>query len=141
VKRPVYNVDSNVTIPPGKAPQTTGASKTGAPGQYQVNRPAYNTDNVRLTRNILRGKVRSGDTGNLEGGVRVILSSRTNAFTDRVVTTDATGHYAVRLPDGDWTVNVVMPSGRAYAVSQLTISGGEIIDDLGRNVPSLTITR
>ncbi len=73
-----------------------------------------------------KGKVRSGDTGNLEPGVQVILSSRTNVYTDRVVTTDSTGHYSVRLPDGDWTVKVVMPSGRAYEVSQLTVSGREI---------------
>jgi hypothetical protein len=34
-----------------------------------------------------------------------------------------------------------MPSGRVYAVSQITISGGTITDSHGRDVPSLTITR
>jgi hypothetical protein len=71
----------------------------------------------------------------------VIVSSRTGNYVDRVSTTDAVGHYALRLPDGDWTVKVTMPSGRVYAVSQITISGGQITDSYGRDIPSLTITR
>ena len=55
--------------------------------------------------------------------------------------TDAFGHYAVRLPDGDWTVQVAMPSGRVYPVSQITISGGQITDNYGRDIPSLIISR
>jgi hypothetical protein len=47
----------------------------------------------------------------------------------------------LKLPDGDWTVKVAMPSGRVYAVSQITISGGQITDDVGRDIPSLIITR
>jgi hypothetical protein len=34
-----------------------------------------------------------------------------------------------------------MPSGRVYAVSQLRVSNGQIIDSLGRRIPSLEITR
>ena len=83
----------------------------------------------------------SGDTGSLEEGVQVIVSSQTNAFRDRTTTTNTNGRYSLRVPDGDWTVSVVMPTGRAYPVSRITISGGEIVDDLGRDVPSLTITR
>ncbi|MHC5538644.1 carboxypeptidase-like regulatory domain-containing protein, partial [Singulisphaera rosea] len=104
--------------------------------QKPVYRPA-----VRVTRHILEGKVVNSDDNAAEEGVRVILSNRGGAFADRVTMTDAYGRYAVRVPDGDWTVKVTMPSGRVYAVSELTISGGEITDDLGRNVPSLTITR
>jgi hypothetical protein len=71
----------------------------------------------------------------------VTVTSRTNAFEDRVQSTDAAGRFAVRLPDGDWTVKVAMPSGRVYAVSQITVSGGAVADDLGRDIPSLVITR
>ena len=38
-------------------------------------------------------------------------------------------------------IRVSMPSGRSYDVSQITVSGGQITDDLARQVPSLTITR
>jgi len=92
-------------------------------------------------RNILEGKVLSSDTREAEEGVRVIVSSRPGNFVDRVATTDAFGHYAVRLPDGDWTVKVAMPSGRVYPVSQITISGGQITDSYGQDIPSLIITR
>jgi hypothetical protein len=34
-----------------------------------------------------------------------------------------------------------MPSGRVYAVSQITVSNGLITDDIGRDIPSLIITR
>jgi hypothetical protein len=91
--------------------------------------------------NILEGKVVSSETREAEENVRIILSSRTGAFTDKVALTNAYGRYAVRLPDGDWTVKVAMPSGRVYAVSEITISGGQIVDNLGREIPSLTITR
>jgi len=106
-----------------------------------VQRPANYLPVTRLSRNVLQGRVVSGDTGTTEEGVQLVVSSRTNAFTDRVANTDAFGRYAIKVPDGDWTVNVVMPSGRMYPVSQITVSGGQITDDLGRNVPSLTITR
>ncbi|HMA47786.1 MAG TPA: hypothetical protein VKP11_11430 [Frankiaceae bacterium] len=92
-------------------------------------------------RNILEGKVVSSETRGAEEGVRVIISSRTGAFEDRAATTDASGHYAVHVPDGDWAVKVQMPSGRVYEVSRLTISDGLFTDSLGRNVPTLTITR
>jgi Carboxypeptidase regulatory-like domain len=90
--------------------------------------------------NVLEGRV-VADAGSPEAGVLVTVENALGTFTDRVATTDALGHYAVRLPDGDWTVKVTMPSGRSYAVSRLTVSGGQISDDLGRDVPSLTITR
>ena len=70
-----------------------------------------------------------------------MLSNRTRTFDDRMAMTDAFGRFAVRVPDGDWTVKVTMPSGRVYSVSEITVSNGLISDPEGRDVPSLTITR
>ena len=95
----------------------------------------------RASRNILEGKVVSGEGGQPEENVRVTVSNRAGAFVDRTVTTDAYGRYAIRVPDGDWTVKVTMPSGRVYDVYQLTVSGDQITDDRGEAVASLTITR
>jgi DNA-binding cell septation regulator SpoVG len=92
-------------------------------------------------RNVLFGRVKTRDTNEPEEGVRVTISNRTNAYADRVALTDAFGRFAVKVPDGDWTVNVTMPSGRAYSVSQITVSNGLISDDIGRDIPSLVITR
>ena len=39
-------------------------------------------------------------------------------------TTDAFGRFAIRLANGDWSVNVSMPSGRVYEVSQIRSPGG-----------------
>jgi hypothetical protein len=97
----------------------------------------------RTARNLnwLEGKVVALENGRPEEGVRITLSSKRSGFGDVVVLTDASGRYGVRLPDGDWTVKVTMPSGRVYAVSELVVSEGQINDDLGRPIPSLTITR
>jgi hypothetical protein len=159
-----------VTPPPPKpnAPGGQGASPSGAakppvaPGDEPVQIPLPNeAETVRrdslkpvgatrppVTRtarrgalNVLEGKVLSADTRTPEEGVRITLSNRLGTFADRVIQSDAYGRYAVRLPDGDWTVNVTMPSGRSYAVSQLIISNGQIVDDQGRDVPSLVISR
>ena len=92
-------------------------------------------------RNVLFGRVKSRDTNDPEDGVRVTLASRMNAYQDRVTLTDAFGRFAVKVPDGDWTVNVTMPSGRSYPVSDITVSNGLITDENGRDIPSLVITR
>jgi len=106
-------------------------------------KPVYNTSRtVRSeSRNVLFGRVRERETSEPEEGVRVLLSNRTNTFSDRIAMTDAFGRFAVKVPDGDWIVKVTMPSGRVYSVSEITVSNGQIIDDQGRDVPSLTITR
>ncbi len=83
----------------------------------------------------------SSDRGRAEENVRVTVSNRSGAFVDRTDTTDAFGRYAIRVPDGDWTIRVTMPSGRVYDVYQLTVSGDQITDDRGEAVASLTITR
>ena len=109
----------------------------------QAHKPVEGSTSGRLVRvsNILEGRVVSSETSEAEEGVRIIVSNRPGNFEDRVTTTDAYGRYAVRLPDGDWTVRVAMPSGRVYSVSQITITGGQIVDNYGRGIPSLTITR
>jgi hypothetical protein len=91
--------------------------------------------------NVLEGRVVSSESGQSEEEVRIRFTSKNRSAPDRQVTTDAYGRYAVRLPDGEWTVNVAMPNGRSFPVSQLLVSGGQITDDAGRSVPSLTITR
>jgi hypothetical protein len=95
----------------------------------------------RPPRNIIEGKVVSGDGGRPEENVLVTVSNRAGAFVDRTDNTDAYGRYAIRVPDGDWTVKVTMPSGRVYDVYRLTVSGDQITDDRGEAVASLTITR
>jgi hypothetical protein len=103
-------------------------------------KPVLGTQTVS-PRNLLKGRVRSSKGGDAVEGVEIIVSSQTNAFKDRVVFSNEVGRFSVALPDGDWTVKVAMPSGRVYPVSQITVSNGHINDDLGRNVPSLIITR
>jgi hypothetical protein len=128
---------------PTAPPNVGGAPEPGGTTYRQARKPVTPSTGLPRLRpsNILEGKVVSGETREGEENVRIILSNRAGSFTDRVATTDAYGHYAVRLPDGDWTVKVAMPSGRVYPVSDISISGGQIVDSLGRPIPSLTITR
>ena len=127
--------DDALTLPPEKPEENI---------RRQSQKPVLSSPSLppaRVSRNILAGKVVSGESGQPEEGVTVTVSSRARAFVDRIATTDALGRYAFRLPDGDWTVKVTMPSGKVYAVSKITVSGGQITDDLGQKVPTLTITR
>jgi hypothetical protein len=127
--------------PPGEAdtvrrqsqkPVLSAISRSPQPYQHAMTRG-------RLT--ALQGKVVSGDGNAPEDGVQITLSNRVGTFTDRVVTTDSQGRYGVWLPEGDWTVKVSTRSGRVFVVSQLTVTAGQITDDQGRDIPSLTITR
>ena len=92
-------------------------------------------------RNVLFGRVKARDTSEPEEGVRVSISNRQDTSERREALTDAFGRFAIRVPDGDWTVSVTMPSGRVYSVSQIIVSNGQITDEIGRDVPSLVITR
>jgi hypothetical protein len=93
-------------------------------------------------RNVLFGKVESSAAGQPEEEVRIIVTSRSNRAVRHEGMSDAYGRFAIKLTEGDWTVNVTMPSGRVYPVSQITVTGGRILDEReGREVPSLIITR
>jgi hypothetical protein len=126
-----------------RAPGSDETSGSGSVGRRVVQKPPLATlrDVRSQYRNVLFGRVKTRDTNEPEEGVRVTISNRRNAYADRVALTDAFGRFAVKVPDGDWTVNVTMPSGRAYSVSQITVSNGLISDDIGRDIPSLVITR
>ena len=125
------------------APGSGETSGAGSGGRRVVQKPVLpvSRDVRSQYRNVLFGRVKTRDTNEPEEGVRVTISNRTNAYADRVALTDAFGRFAVKVPDGEWTVNVTMPSGRAYSVSQITVSNGLISDDIGRDIPSLVITR
>jgi hypothetical protein len=124
------------------APEKDAASK--APGTVRRDnlKPVLPTRTIRSEyRNVLVGIVRARGTDEPEDSVQVTVSSRTNPDVEKVALTNAFGKFAVRVPDGDWTVKVAMPSGRVYPVRQITVSSGMIFDDAGRDVPSLIITR
>src|SRR5207237_958564 len=107
-----------------------------------VQRPSYSPRTLQLDRrNVLFGQVQSSDVGDPEQDVRVTVTSRSDPTFSRVALTNAFGWFALRLADGEWTVNVTMPSGRIYPVSQVSVSNGQVTDTQGRKVPSLIITR
>ncbi|MGP0067443.1 MAG: hypothetical protein ACLQGP_28090 [Isosphaeraceae bacterium] len=117
---------------------------TNPPGEfrYQARRPAYSTRLLRTdTRNVLLGVVQSRSGGQPEEGVRIRVTNGEDQSRDKSTLTDAFGRFAMHLTDGDWTVHVTMPSGRIYPVSEIRVTNGEIVDSLGRRVPSLEITR
>ncbi|HZW33860.1 MAG TPA: hypothetical protein VFF52_24270 [Isosphaeraceae bacterium] len=115
---------------------------TTAETRREVQRPANLSRSIRAPiRNVLTGFVQSSASGEREEGVRLTLTNPADRNLNKVTSTDAFGRFAVSLADGDWTVNVTMPSGRVYAVSQLRVSNGQITDSRGRRIPSLEITR
>jgi hypothetical protein len=127
--------------------RTLPLEPSDAPGtvRSESRRPAFPSRTLRTDlRNVLRGSVVSQDSGEPLEGVRLAFSSRTNTMVDRVTLSDAFGHFAIRLPDGDWTVKVTMPSGRAsvpMGVRYVTASNGKVTDEQGVEIPSLLIER
>ncbi len=116
----------------------------GPPGEArrQSLRPVFPVRPLRAdTRNVLTGFVQSRSAGQLEEGVRISVTNAYDQGLDKSTVTDAFGRFSVRLAEGEWTVNVTMPSGRVYSVSQIRVSNGQITDSLGRRIPSLEITR
>jgi hypothetical protein len=91
-------------------------------------------------RNVLAGRVET-DAGDPREGVRVVISNRNQPGLERTGMSDAFGEFAVRLEDGDWTVRVIMPSGRIYPLRQVNARNGHVVDDSERReIPNLIIT-
>ena len=127
-------------IAPSEAGDLPGDNKTSAPKSRQSLKPVLEMPRPNgLT--VLRGRVRSSANAEPEEDVQITVSHRNNAFEDRTARTNDLGKFAMRIPDGDWTVKVTMPSGRVYPVYRITVSGGVIVDDQGRDIPGLVIDR
>lgn len=112
-------------------------------GQRNTLRPIYSTPTRAARpqmRNVLLGRVES-DNGEPLGEVPVSVTNRDNAAIRKDGMTNAFGNFAIRLTDGEWTVNVRMPSGRVYPVRSITVSNGKVLDNQeGREVRNLIIS-
>ena len=128
---------------PAELPDPPPLNNT-APGELRREslRPTFATPTLRPEfPNVLFGFVQTRSGGQREEGVRVSVTDSYDRRRGKTTLTDAFGRFAIKLTDGDWTVNVTMPSGRVYAVSQIRVSNGQVIDPQGHRVPSLEITR
>jgi hypothetical protein len=137
-------------LPPAPVPSPAApADPLGLPSTDEAirrssNKPVLSTRDLRpLAQNILRGRVVSADTRSPETGVTVILVDRQGRFSDRTTRTDATGRFALALPEGDWTIVLTMPSGRQLPVEEglVTASAGKVSDRWGRELSNLVISR
>jgi hypothetical protein len=122
-------------------PDLRPAPVDNAPNRRDSMRPTYGSRSLRPDlRNVLIGRVES-DAGDPLGEVPVSVTSRNNTAIRRDGMTNAFGNFAIRLTDGEWTVNVRMPSGRVYPVRYIKVTGGRIMDNQeGREVRNLVIS-
>ena len=122
-------------IPAGDLGDPERPSPAGNPRIVQ--RPAFPASG------ILRGEVLSGLSRLPEEGVKVVVSSRTDPdkFKDRSGVTDAEGHFAIRVPVGDWTVKVATAVDKFAPVQNIIVSGGHITAENGAEFPKLMINR
>lgn len=91
-------------------------------------------------RGVLMGAVET-NAGAAREEVRVGVTSRDRLDLAHNGVTNAFGRFAIRLEDGDWTVDVTLPSGRRYAVRRITVKDGRVVDrDENRDIPNLIIT-
>jgi hypothetical protein len=94
-------------------------------------RPTYATPRRPELRNVLMGRVET-EAGEAREQVELIVSNRANTAIRRDGLTDALGNFAIRLGDGEWTVNVRMPSGRIYPVRTVAVFDGKVTDERER---------
>jgi hypothetical protein len=101
------------------------------------------TTRVRQDRNVLQGVIVSADTNRPEANVEVVFTDSLGRFRDRSTRTNGSGRFAISLPEGDWNINVTMPSGRTAAVPDglVTASAGVVSDRWGRELNDLVISR
>ena len=103
-------------------------------------RPTYSRMRSADRRNILFGTVETED-GRPQTEVPVTVVNRTSTSNRHTGVTDAFGTFAIRVPDGQWTVRVTMPSGTMQTVRNITVTGGRIMDNLElREVQNLIIS-
>ena len=78
-------------------------------------------------RNILFGTVETDD-GQPRDEVPITVVNRNNSVIRRTGVSNAFGTFAIRVPDGQWTVRVTMPSGNTQPVRDITVNGGRVVD-------------
>jgi hypothetical protein len=133
------------TAPAGESNEIDLRPAPGVDGSGTIRReagkPIYSTRALRPERqNILIGRVESA-AGEPVSEVPVTVTNRSNSLIHHDGLSNAFGGFAIRLTDGEWTVNVTMPSGRVYPVRSVTVSNGRVVDNQeGREVHSLIIT-
>jgi len=125
----------------GKAPGLESAPKAGDLGPDRRESFRYTPERSSPAKGtVLHGRVET-NSGDPREGVHVAVASRTGRRISRYGVSDAFGAFAIGLEDGDWSVQVTMPSGRVYSVRQISVTNGRVVDDQEqRDVPSLIIS-
>jgi hypothetical protein len=158
---PAQGAQGGGTQTPAKPAPATGTGKPVAPSGDPVEpdlkpapidnnaanrreslKPIYST--VRTLRpelrNVLLGRVES-DAGEPLGEVAISVARTDNPSIRRTGMTNAFGNFAIRLTDGEWNVNVRMPSGRLHTVRTVTVNNGKVMDNQeGREVRNLIVS-
>ncbi len=125
----------------GKEPGLETAPKSGDVGPNRRESYRYTPERSSpARRSVLYGRVET-NSGDPREGVRVAAASRTEPRRFRHGLSDAFGSFAIGLEDGDWSVQVTMPSGRVFSVRQISVANGRVVDDQEqRDIPNLIIS-
>jgi hypothetical protein len=121
------------TAPSGDESGLVPAPAAGeSPAQLrELYRPVITTRTRADVRNVLIGRVET-DAGDPREKVPVTVVNNSNSAVRRDGMTNAFGSFAIRLTDGEWTVNVQTPNGRLHAVRTVTVSNGKVVDNRER---------
>src|SRR5205807_2487729 len=118
-----------------------GANPQAAAQKRQAARPAFRDLNLvprAQAPSLLQGRVVNGTNGEPIANVRVTFTNR--RFDPRAFTTDGLGRFEVKsLPEGDWLVEVEDAKGKGQPFDTITVSGGRVTDQDGRELSTLTL--
>lgn len=108
-----------------------------------ANKPApteFNPQSSNLAPGALRGDVVSRDSKTPLAGVTVVFTDLQRNYADKQVTTDASGHFEVLLPNADWSIAIAGTDDKPNTqYGRITSTGGRFYDSFDRAISSLRL--
>lgn len=133
--------NGGLAVPPAGA--AISSPPLGDEYSRTANKPVateFNPSASNLAPGALRGEVVSRDTKTPLAGVTVIFTDLQRNYADKQVTTDATGHFEVLLPNADWSVAVAESDNKPNTqYGRITSTGGRFYDSFDRSISSLRL--
>ncbi len=127
------------------APPGAGLNSPPLGDEYSrtANKPVptvFDPQSSNLAPGALRGEVVSRDTKTPLAGVTIVFTDLQRNYADKEVTTDASGHFEVLLPNADWSVAIAETDNQPNTqYGRITSTGGRFYDSFDRAISSLRL--
>ncbi|HEU5118026.1 MAG TPA: hypothetical protein VFT74_15485 [Isosphaeraceae bacterium] len=132
--------NGGISAPPGAG---LNSPPLGDEYRHTANKPVptvFNPQTSNLAPGALRGEVVSRDSRTPLAGVTIVFTDLQRNYADKQVTTDASGHFEVLLPNADWSVAIAETDNQPNTqYGRITSTGGRFYDSFDRAISSLRL--